>query len=476
LSGTAARLFNLTYRFFTSAGAGIGVQVSTSSIAFTGALQTASVTGITVPATAAFLGIYPIRVTGTEDIDIYSTTVVHGSDLPGVVRPSPVAPAVWDEFLAARGTEATIDDRFVSLETGAVVSFPANQDVYGRFYLRDWSAQIAKIQQAGSGEQADIALIGDSWVQNDLIGSPSRTALQTLYGAGGAGYIGIGNDHGEPTLTGTSYNRTGTWTDRDNFPAPVGYGIDIADATTTDLTATVVITSITTDFTIHYIKQVNGGSFRHKIDAGGWTTVNTANASTIHATEAITGLSNASHTLTIEITVAGVAGVTMLGVDARITGTNAVRLHRIGNGGATIAQYVSADATIWQAALTAIAPNLAIVLLGTNDDSANIVPATFATNLTTLVTRIRTAMPLCDVLLLTPTANGLTPGTYGMSDYVAQIRSVAVANDCMCLDMYMSIDDYTDGDARGLFADTAHLNAYGGQIVANRLVRELVVD
>lgn len=456
----AAGSGNLTYRFFTAGGTGIASQVSTSpNAAFDGSLQTFSVSGVVVPATAAYIGLYVVRASGTSNIDIYAIWLGKGLYLPSF--PGPSATPSW---LPARVT---------ALEAGtSLPSFLTTDDVYGRFYLRDWNAAIARIKRGVSGAQARIALIGDSWIQNGYIWNPLVDGLQDLYGAAGVGYVGIGNNHGAPTYTGTTYARIGTWTDTDQLAT--SKGVDLADGTTVDTSAVVTVVSVATDFVIQYLKQSGGGDFRYKIDAGGWTTVSTANASDLHATVPITGLSNASHTLTIEITVAGSSGVTLLGAAPVISGINGVIVDRIGNGGATAAQYAAVNATIWQAGLAALAPNLAIVLLGTNDDSTDVNPATFGTNLTTLVTRIRAAVPLCDVLLLTPAANGLSVGTYSMSQYVTQIRAVAVAQNCMCLDMYLNMASYTDSDSRSLMAGTSHLNANGGQVYADRMLRELV--
>jgi hypothetical protein len=338
----------------------------------------------------------------------------------------------------------------------------------------NWYGQLAKIELAVSGEQAVLAVIGDSWVQNGYITQTLNTYLQTTYGNAGDGYVGIGNDHGAPSSS-VTYLRTGTWTDHDNGGSPQGNGVDIADANTTDTTtpAQVAISAATFNAAvIHYLKQTNGGDFRWRIDGGAWTTQATANAGNLYSTVTISSLSTAAHTLDIQALVAGSAGVTMFGADLQRTG-NGVRLHRLGNGGATAAQYAAADATLWQAGLTALNPTAVAILLGTNDMSANVLPATFGGSIDTLCTRIRAALPLADIILLPSADNGLAGKTYTMAQYRDEMRNAAVRNSGLFIDTYASIGGYTNGNSRSLYLNTSHINANGGQVETDTIARRL---
>jgi lysophospholipase L1-like esterase len=182
--------------------------------------------------------------------------------------------------------------------------------------------------------------------------------------------------------------------------------------------------------------------------------------------------SSASHTVSVEVTVAGLAGVVIMGCDLKILGGNGVRVHKLGNGGAAAVQYEAATAAIWQAGLAELAPNLVILLLGTNDHSAEIDPDDFEDQITTIVDRIRAARANTDILLLSPTGNGLSKA-YELSDYVLKLRNVAVAESTAMLDAYLLMPSYTVGNSRGLYANTTHLNASGGQYVADALLRLL---
>lgn len=445
----ASGTYALNGRFRDAANANyVGGQVSgTTSRTMAGAVQVLGGLSMVVPATAASVRLYVSRASGSATTaDIYG---IWGG--LGPVSDAPI-PAV--------------DARFVR-------AFALTEDVYGKYLLRSWFGQVAKIQQADTTSAGVVAMIGDSWINNDRIHRPLTSALQTLYGDAGPGYVGIGNDHGATEPVGvTSYAKVGTWTELDN--ADPGRGVDIADSTSTDTAtpAKVTIVATCTSAVIHYLKKANGGSFRWRVDAGAWTTVATANASDLYATETISGLSAASHTLEIEVSVAGVAGVTLFGVDLQESG-NGVRVHRLGNSGATAAEYVAANSTLWAAALTALAPNLAVVLLGTNDDSADVAPATFGGSMDTIIDRIQAALPLCDVLVLTPGLNGLAAGTYTTATYIQKLRDVAVRQDAACFDASMTVGAYTNANSRGLWENTSHINELGAQVVASGLVRVL---
>lgn len=337
----------------------------------------------------------------------------------------------------------------------------------------NWWAQLAQIERSATDEQAILAVIGDSWVRNTYITVPITEWLEYVYGDAGDGYVGIGMSHGAPT-TNVTYARVGTWIDRDNGASPVARGVDIADATSTDTSTPAKVTIVGTNnaFVIHYIKQPSGGSFRWRIDAGSWTTVATANATEIYATETISGLSTASHTLEIEVSVAGSSGVTLLGVDCQRTG-NGVRVHRLGNGGATAAQYIAADATLWQDGLIALAPTSVVLLLGTNDQAFNVAPATFGASIDTIVGRISAALPLADVILLSPADNGLTGKTYMVTQFRDELKAAARRNNCVFIDTYTPIGSYANGNSRGLYENTSHLNEIGGQVVADAILRRL---
>lgn len=337
--------------------------------------------------------------------------------------------------------------------------------------------QIAKIEQAVSGAQAVFCYIGDSWTNDGSITRPLNNWLQTTYGNAGAGYVGIGMNHGTPDVALATYTRTGTWVDQDNAATSIlGRGVDIADATSTDTATPAQVTIGSATFNIaviHFLKQTNGGDFRYRIDGGSWTTVTTANAGDLYSTTTISGLTTATHTLDIQVLNAGTAGVTLFGVDLQRTGIGA-RLHRMGNPGANSTQYAAANVTLWEAGLTALAPTSVAIMLGTNDMSQSITPTAFGANLETIITRINATLPLVDVILTPPADNGLTGKPQQVAAFRDEMRNVAVRKGAFFIDTYAAMgSSYANGNARGLYANSSHPNNYGGWVISNAIIRAL---
>jgi lysophospholipase L1-like esterase len=207
------------------------------------------------------------------------------------------------------------------------------------------------------------------------------------------------------------------------------------------------------------------------VDAGGWTSVDT-NGAAGYQTTTNSGLDGNSHLLTIEVTVAGAAGVTLLGVDIQLT-AEGVRVHRIGNSGLRLAEAAAVDATNWEAALTALGVDVVIFLAGTNDQRDDTAPSVAAGYLNTLIDRVQAAVALADNVVIMFGPNGETH-TYETSEYVSEFRDVCVAQGAAWLDLHANIGTYAAGNSRGLYDDAIHLNNTGAYLVANLLYNRLL--
>ena len=188
----------------------------------------------------------------------------------------------------------------------------------------------------------------------------------------------------------------------------------------------------------------------------------------IYTTLLVSELSNASHALKITITVAGTAGVTLLGAESNIS-VPGVRLHRIPSSGANISTYLAADATAWKAGMLALNPSLVVISLGVNELLGNMAPATQVAGYATLAGQIHAVLPNAEILLVPPADVGAT-GTYTMTQYAAAQRDAALANGWGFVDTTALFGPYTASSARGLWTNTTHVNAYGGQVIANHVL------
>ncbi len=349
-------------------------------------------------------------------------------------------------------------------------------DTEGQEYINLWPQRLAQVTMQTAPTQAVIAVFGDSWVENQRITTPLTTSLKEHYGDGGAGYIGIGRNSGAPDVDGTTYQRTGVWKDCDQTTG--SRGVTIADATSKDIAnpGTVTITSIATSFTIHYLVQPGGGEFRYRVDDGGWQTVATTGAYQKTGLAYVSDLAPESHTLTIEVSVAGSVGVTLMGVDSRIEHQGGVRLHRLGNGSLTTTQAASVDLRIWREQIAALAPDIVIVLLGTNDMNEGSDPAIVGFELMTLVRSIRAAVPDVDIVLAAPSDNGINGRPYTIPEYNDTIRYVARTMKTGFFDGYVLFGPFQKAYNQGYYKDILHLSRRGGALYAETLRERLLSE
>ncbi len=416
-----------------------------------------------IPSDAEQIWIYVARGTGTPAIDVYEWWITLG------------------KIAGPRATPA-----LSSYAQQSAIAAGVNLAQLNEAGLRQWHYKLARIiaRQAAwkrSGwtdttpQQAVVAFLGHSWVARKNLYAALATYLRTNIGDGGNGWVSAADDNSNGVLYGATWVRVGTWTDVDAYGGSgqdlTAKGLDLMHATSTDVATPAKITiassgTANTAFVIHWLTQPSGGSFRYRVDAGGWTTVATAGGSTLASTTTISGLSDATHTLEIEVTVAG-SGVTLMGVDLQRTTGDGVRLHKLGNGSVHTAEFAGVDATIWQSQLTAIGPDLIPILCLTNDRSGNVVPSVTAANLSILVDRCRAAVPLADILLISDAATG-DSATYGMDAYDQVVRDLAVRKSTAFLSGYELMNPYTSNKSRHLLTpDTGGADSVTGDIADN---------
>jgi lysophospholipase L1-like esterase len=265
---------------------------------------------------------------------------------------------------------------------------------------------------------------------------------------------------GDGTITLTS-----AWVANDADP----YSPDTRSISTSTAgqTVTATVNASAPAVTLFYELQSGGGTFRYRFGAGAWSgNISTAGTAGV-ASLALTGVpASGGYTLTVE-TVSG--SVILCGAQFRTT--KGVRLDRIAWGGARASHYAAANATAWQSSLTAIAPKLVIIQLGTNDAAAYDA-ATFAGHIGTLITRIRTALPAADLLLVAVAERTDTP-VHAMSDFAAALATIADSEQCGFVDLQRAFGDPADyvlGGPTNLFENTTHPNQDGYRRIGSVLV------
>jgi hypothetical protein len=460
-TGTSARAYA---RYFTSGGTALGIDNVGTTTAGDDTTKALTASIETPPANAAYLVVGLNRTTGSGDCDIYAWHVARGEYAGTLIGREAVFTYLRQEIIDARGASASIDARLDAIEAAALVEgLSSYTDFYGAHLLRSYAAKRALINY-GTTAQIRIVCLGDSWTQG--IAGALRNSLQTQYGNAGAGFMQF--QDGYATIGDGTLAFAGTWTYEETTAA---YGLGFQSVLSTDAAtpAKVTVTVPATSLIIHYGKQPTGGTFRYRVDSGSWTTVDT-NAAAAYATVPISGLSNASHTLEIEVLTAGSAGVRLVGVDAQIA-VKGVNVSWCGHAGAKAIDYIALDGAAFAAALVAHSPDTVTLQLGIND--YGYYPyTTWTTQMNTLIDRIQAAVPLTDILLIAQPDVGAAR-TWPMSDYAEAVRDIAVAQGCTMLDLYKNWGPYAGGNARGLYVNTTHPNPSGYQLIADLLLDRL---
>jgi len=334
---------------------------------------------------------------------------------------------------------------------------------------------------------ANIVVFGDSWTARGYWPNFLDAALRTQYGYRGIGWLSADKERGNTSAgggrTGGSVTQAGTWEQRyasdhgahvhATYVGPDGQVAVSSDVATP---ASYVFSADAVNvFELYYLLQPNGGSFRWKVDAGGWTTVATANATNALGVVTTSVLSSGFHTFTIEVTVAGTAGVGVFGADCQWTASpnRGIRLHNLPISGHVARYLTMADAALWEACIDRLNPQLAILLYSTNEHDINTTPEDFVTHLDTIIARMRVVVPYVDVVLMPASDDGKVGKLYTKQQYRDAVETYAREMGIGFCDIYNLVGNYADANVLGYYEDDSHLSTKGYEVIASFLYRQL---
>lgn len=423
-----------------------------------GTPQILTISGATIDSGAAYVYFLASRTAGSSDLDLYWRYGGAGLLIPTVPSAQGYLPQM---------------------------GVPRKQAADGKFLLPDYNAQANKILGADGTSQLDVGYLADSWGQRLIIAPVLRTWLQATYGDGGLGWVSFyitfaaaaGSTYWEGLAGGAGTVRTGTWTDSARLAGSLGP--DITHIFTADSASTIKITTTVT-FTavdISLATAPGAGIAEYRLDGtGSWLPIDTDDVAGV-IVEPVTGLGNTTHVIDIRVnTIAG--GLSFLGLNLKKSG-NGARLHRIAIGSSTAAHWTAVDAAIWQASITALALNTAIISLGTNDKSANTPPQTYGASMATLAQRVWAARSLTDVLFFSP-CDVLNAGTtYTTAQQASALRTIASSLDTAYFDGNAVMPTNADAVTRGMMEPISggisqHPTLYGGRLLANELISRML--
>lgn len=224
---------------------------------------------------------------------------------------------------------------------------------------------------------------------------------------------------------------------------------------------------------LYDVQQSGGADLNIYIDGVLQTTINTTDAGISGATESgrvwtSSAFTYGSHTL--RVTRSGTGTVMVSGAfytnGNRTTG---VQVYNAGHSGWSVSNFESVESTY--EAVVNLAPALISVFLGTNDYASG--AATFETNLTSMVQRLKSDNPLASILLIAPYQ---AHDRSGWSDFVQVVKDVAVAEETEFLDLYESMGGLgATADVYSLSDDNIHPNTKGADLMTSTIVDALIV-
>ncbi|MFJ5180030.1 SGNH/GDSL hydrolase family protein [Pseudomonas fulva] len=337
-------------------------------------------------------------------------------------------------------------------------------------------AYRAKIANAlGGGGQARVIFTGDSWTEHLAeTAQPLSQALYGAYGQAGQGWIGMDADEGGASstlsqlLNGARLVKSTGWTLADM--TLVADSLDGHAAVATGTTANITVSNLKTQSLTWYYKD-GDGTFRYSVDGAEPIAVAGGNTGA-RKSLTISGLSDASHSIVFDL-VGNTGTVTMYGGMGLRTAPG-VEFSKAGNGGSTAVQW-KALAPYVQAYAAELKPDLAIIILGTNDKNQGISKDSFKSGVRSMVDAYRTGSPNCCVVLVCPTLaqNTTDPGLLtGYGEAMYEITQETSGVEFLNLNSFMP--PRIVSSTMGLWKDSLHLSEAGGRFLTGLLMKYLL--
>ncbi len=428
------------------------------------------------PALSTMLTADVLAQTGLVSVPISSFRVPLAFDAANKV-------AVWVEngLLGAKGLVPSLTSALqAQVVSAAATSFaprnaPASTALAlysdGRSLYR-WKAKLATLKQTNIGKIRCVFL-GDSWAEKTTIPQVMANSLYASYGNGGAGFISV-DSAGDSPINGVTFSKSAGWVLYDasvlNPPtAPAnGCGPDGNGISTTLASDTISIGNcVATELRIFYRKT--SGTFRWNVDGSAWTTV-AGDGSNNMGIVTIAGLSNTSHTLNIDTT-GNSDIVSFYGFYGTLTAGNGAEVLKMGNGGITGAGILSYVSTYVSPVLANLNPDLAFVVLGTNDyrGTAPASPVgTYGNALVAIAAALQAAVPDIGIIFIAPSDTSGTAVT-PLTAYRDAMCAFAIGNGFEFYNLHDEFSNWAEMNALGLFVDTLHLNNNGACLLTSRL-------
>ncbi|QTV82182.1 SGNH/GDSL hydrolase family protein [Klebsiella oxytoca] len=319
----------------------------------------------------------------------------------------------------------------------------------------------------GLSSKLKIGFTGDSWTEHSTIPQVFADYFYAKYGKSGDGWIQLNIDNPNQ-LNGIVLARDG-WSVYDasatsaNPPFPTAMDGQYIYATGT--AATLSISNLF-DTSVQIFYYDGTGTFRYSVNGGTPVVITGAGTNKI-VSVTVSGLNIATAT-TLSIDLTGNTGtVVIYGFYANGTG-NGVEINKMGNGGITAPQYIKTLSYLSQTG-TVVAPDVLIMIIGTNDFRTSVTLQAFRDGLTWWLNAWKSIVPDSAIILVAPAqcnASGANP----LASFRDIMRDVAITAGVEFYSLYDFMNTtYAKSNAEGMWLDNLHLSNAGGRFLLNQI-------
>jgi hypothetical protein len=316
-------------------------------------------------------------------------------------------------------------------------------------------------QQIDSNNIVNVAIFGDSKTISRYRGTQQLAdKLMKRYGNAGQGYYNFGTT----APWGLWFTLGGSVTTNSSESQTLGnHSIDLTGAGVqftvySNTSSTEDSLCYFTDFDLYYLGKAGGGTFDIKVDGGTVQTVNTS-TTTGKTKISITGLSDAAHTVTFDVTSVG-TGIRLYEGNFKRNINKGVTLHMIARGG-----YKATDIRdrLFQSENQTVLDDLdiatALFRIGANEAAGSANIDTMKTAIIAIADRVRNYNEKADITILG------VEGIVGANNYNIAQKELVRDSTYGWIDLRAINPNWTRWTKLGYAEDNVHENEKGGDII-----------